>query len=212
MAACALVGATDFNAEDFLARKNAGQFKFIIAVDAGFSHLESIGVVPDMAVGDFDSLGYVPQCKRVSRFPVNKDKSDMELAMEKALNFRHQELYIYGAIGGRLDHTLANIQLFARFSERDAHVTAIADTFAMRMLTGPDVFELPLLDKGIVSVFSLSDCAQGVIESGLLYSLDDEPLTNRTSRGLSNEFIGEPATIAVESGTLQIIYPLEVCS
>ena len=208
MATCALVGAVDFNAEDFEARWEAGGFDLVIAVDAGFAHLEAIGAVPDMAVGDFDSLGYVPKCRRVSRYPVKKDKSDMELAMEKAVDWGHDDLVIYGALGSRLDHTLANPQLFAKFSERDATVTAIADTYAVRLLTGPDVFELPPLGEGTVSVFSANDAARGVIERGLAYSLDDETLTNRTSRGLSNELTGQPATVAVEKGTLYIFYPL----
>lgn len=208
MTLCALVGASDFNSEDFLARSEAAKFDFVIAVDAGFAHLEGIGVVPDMAVGDFDSLGYVPKCRRVSRFPVKKDKSDMELAMEKAVSWDHSELIVYGGLGGRLDHTLANLQLFARFSERGTYVTAVADTYAVRLLSGPDVFELPLLDAGTVSVFAANNCAQGVIERGMAYSLDDEPLSNRTSRGLSNELIGEPATVAVEEGTLYVLYPL----
>ncbi len=208
MTACALVGAIDFNGDDFLARHQAGAFESVIAVDAGFAHLEGIGVVPDMAVGDFDSLGYVPKCRRVSRYPVEKDKSDMELAMEKAANWGYDELVVYGALGGRLDHTLANLQLFARFSERGFYVSAVADDYAVRLLTGPDVYELPLLDQGTVSVFAACDCAQGVIESGMKYSLDDEPLSNRTSRGLSNELEGNPATVAAESGTLYIFHPL----
>ncbi|BAK44158.1 thiamine diphosphokinase [Eggerthella sp. YY7918] len=208
MATCALVGAVDFNAEDFRTRYDAGEFDFVIAVDAGFAYLDEMGVEPDMAVGDFDSLGYVPKCRRVSRFPVKKDKSDMELAMEKAVSWGHDELVIYGALGARLDHTIANLQLFARFSEREVYVTAIGDTYAVRLLTGPDVFELPALEAGTVSVFAANDLVQGVIERGMEYSLDDEPLSNRTSRGLSNELTGEEATVAVEEGTLYIFYPL----
>lgn len=208
MATCALVGAVDFNAEDFRARYDAGAFDFVIAVDAGFAHLEAAGIEPDMAVGDFDSLGYVPKCRRVSRHPVKKDKSDMELAMEKAVTWDHDELVIYGALGGRLDHTLANLQLFAKFSEQGQYVTAVADTYAVRLLTGPDVFELPVTE-GTVSVFSANDTALGVIERGMAYSLDDEPLTSRTSRGLSNELTGEEATVAVEQGTLYVFYPLD---
>lgn len=208
MATCALVGASDFNAEDFKARYDAGLFEFVIAVDAGFAHLEALGVAPDMAVGDFDSLGYVPKCRRVSRHPVKKDKSDMELALEKAVAWDYDELIIYGALGGRLDHTIANLQLFATFSERELYVTAVGDTFALRLLTGPDVLELPDLDAGTVSVLAANDRVRGVIERGLEYSLNDEDLTNRTSRGLSNELTGEPARIAVEEGTLYVFYPL----
>ncbi len=209
MTTCALVGATDFNGEDFLARWKAGAFDYVIAVDAGFSHLEKLGIAPDMALGDFDSLGYVPKCMRVSRYPKQKDKSDMELGMERALSWHHDELFVYGALSGRLDHTIANLQLFARFSEQGAYVTGVGSDFAVRVLTGPDVFELPAEPgRGTVSVFSANDTARGVIERGMLYSLDDEPLTNRTSRGVSNELVGEPATVAVEEGTLYVFYPL----
>ena len=79
----------------------------------------------------------------------------------------------------------------------------------MRCVTGPDVFELPEgLDAGVVSVFSANDTARGVIERGLEYSLDDEPLSNRTSLGLSNELTGKPAAVSVEEGTLYVFYPL----
>ena len=128
--------------------------------------------------------------------------------MEKAVDWKHDDLVIYGALGGRLDHSVANLQLFAKFSERDVTVTAIADTYAVRLVTGPDVFELPPLGQGTVSVFSANDTARGVIERGMAYSLDDEPLTNRTSRGLSNELVDEEATVAVEEGTLYVFYPL----
>ncbi len=209
MGTCALVGAVDFNADDFSARRAAGEFDFVIAVDAGFLHLSALGIAPDMAVGDFDSLGYVPQCRRVSRHPVKKDKSDMELAMEKALFWDNGNLVVYGALSGRLDHTIANLQLFAQYSELGATVTGIGDTFAVRFVTGPDAFVLPEgIDAGTVSVFSANDVACGVIESGLEYSVNDETLTNRTTRGLSNELTGARATVAVEKGTLMVFYPL----
>ena len=208
MSTCALVAASDFNADHFKALDAAGAFTWVVAVDGGFAHLESIGRAPDLAIGDFDSLGYVPKCKRVSRHPVEKDKSDLELAFDRAAMRRFEEVVVYGALGRRLDHTLANLQIFAKFSERGMYVTAIGDTYEVQLLTGPDVLDLPRLDAGTVSVFAASDEATGVIERGLKWTLDDETLTNRTSRGLSNEFIGEDAAVGVETGTLYIIVPL----
>lgn len=208
MTTCALVGAVDFNVEHFQTQRDAGAYDFVIAVDAGFSYLEAIGVEPDMAVGDFDSLGYLPICPRISRHPVKKDKSDMELALDKAVSEGHDSVVVYGALSRRLDHTMANLQLFARYSESDVRVTGIGDTFAVRLVTGPDSFELPFHEEGTVSVLSASDTAKGVVETGMAYSLDDEDLTNRTSRGVSNELIGEPACVSVEEGTLYVFYPL----
>lgn len=201
---CALVGAVDFNAEHFIGE----QFDYVIAVDRGYASLEAIGIKPDVSMGDFDSLGFVPKGRTV-RFPAEKDKSDMELAFERALTRKADEIYVYGALSHRLDHTLANLQLFAQYSEKGPYVTGIGSDFAVRLLSGPDVFEIPTVQEGgIVSVFSLNDEATGVFEVGMKYSLDDAVLTNRTSLGLSNELSGESARVGVESGTLCIFYPL----
>ena len=100
-------------------------------------------------------------------------------------------------------------ELHKRVVGQNEAITAIADAFAIRLITGPDAFTIPEgIDRGTVSVFAANARAEGVIERGLEYSLDDEPLTNRTSLGLSNELIGQEASIAVESGTLYVFYPL----
>ena len=218
MGACALVGAADFNSVEFMRRYNAGEFDAVYAVDGGLVWLSDCGVVPDLVLGDFDSLGYVPDGVPVETHPPMKDFSDMELALERAFADGHCRVVIFGGIGDRLDHTLANLQVFARFSERGVLVEAVADSFAVRMVTGPDEFALPAeLEQGVVSVFSMSDCCVGVTERGLLYSLDDVQLTNRESMGLSNELVSkadraaaglvEPV-VSVQQGTLVVMYPL----
>ncbi|MCI2241751.1 thiamine diphosphokinase [Adlercreutzia faecimuris] len=207
MATCALVGASEFNAPRFLEMHAEGAFDYVIAVDGGLAHLEEAGVRADLAIGDFDSLGYVPRGLRVARFPVDKDKSDMELALDRALSQCYGEAYVFGALGGRLDHTLANLQLLASFSERGLYVTAVGLDQAVAFVTGPDVFELPAAEEGTVSVFAMNDACTGVFERGLRWSLDDFTMTNRTSRGLSNELQGEAVVIGVEEGTLAVFLP-----
>ena len=208
MTTCALVAASDFNAEHFMKMYRMELFDMVYAVDAGFAHLKAIDVSPDMAIGDFDSLGYVPQARRVVRHPVAKDKSDLELALDRAKSRRHDEVYIYGALGGRLDHTIANMQVCARFAEEGMIIYLVGLDQVIRILVGPDVYELPLLEKGTVSVFSATNESHGVIERGMVYSIDDQTLTNRTTWGLSNEFKGEPAAVAVEDGTLFVFHPV----
>ncbi len=205
MTCCALVGASEFNAAHFAELDAQGVFDYVIAVDGGFSHLEALGRKPDMALGDFDSLGYMPKGMRVAKFSSKKDKSDMELAFERARGLRHDEVYVYGALGGRLDHTLANLQLCAKFCEQGFYVNMVGAAELVMFVSGPDLVELPARDEGLISVFSLSDVSKGVFERGLAYELDDADLTNRTTQGLSNEFIGEPAVVGVESGTLAIM-------
>ena len=127
----------------------------------------------------------------------------MELALQRAANYRHTDIYVYGGIGGRLDHTLANLQLFAAYSERGLYVTGIAEGFAIRCVTGPDVFTLP--DDGGERAPSRSsranDRAEGVIERGLEYSASTtNPSPIEPACGLSNELIGtRRPRIAVES-------------
>ena len=208
MKTCALVGSSQFNAAHFQELDAAGVFDYVIAVDGGFASLEAIGRKPDMALGDFDSLGYVPKGLRVAQFSSHKDKSDMELALDRARSMRYDEVYVYGGLGRRLDHTLANLQLFALFSEKDLFVTAVDEDTSVVFITGPDTFEMPAVEAGTVSVFSMNDRAEGVFERGLAYELDDAVLTNRTSLGLSNELIGEAVMIGVEKGTIAIFLPL----
>lgn len=208
MKTCALVGSSQFNAAHFQELDAAGVFDYVIAVDGGFASLEAIGRKPDMALGDFDSLGYVPKGLRVAQFSSRKDKSDMELALNRARSMHYDEVYVYGGLGRRLDHTLANLQLFALFSEKGLFVTAVDEDTSVVFITGPDTFEMPAVEAGTVSVFSMNDRAEGVFERGLAYELDDAVLTNRTSLGLSNELIGEAVMIGVEKGTIAIFLPL----
>ncbi|MBQ9041772.1 MAG: thiamine diphosphokinase [Eggerthellaceae bacterium] len=206
---CALVAASDFNAPDFEIREANGQFDFIIAVDGGFAHLHELGVVPDLTIGDFDSLGYVPEGEDVIVHPVHKDKSDLELVLDYALEHGLESAVVYGALGGRLDHSVANLQMCARFAEAGLDLLLVGDDMAVKILVGPGEYGLPDCDRGTVSVFSAVDESHGVTERGLEYPLENATLTNRTTLGLSNELIGEPASVSIEQGTLFIFHPLD---
>ena len=208
MTTYALIGASDFNAAYFAERVARGAFDVVIAVDGGFASLEAAGCVPDLALGDFDSLGFVPEGVPVKLFPAEKDASDMELALEEALTCGAGTVEVYGALGGRLDHTLANLSLLASFAERGLDVVAVGERERIALLVGPGELPIEAADGGIVSVFSLTDASTGVVEEGLKYGLDGVTLTNRTSWGLSNELVGTAARISVESGTLAVFLPL----
>ena len=208
MSTCAVVAACEFNADDFLMRWKAGAFDFVIAADAGLAHLDAVGCAPDLVVGDFDSLGYVPDGENVECHPAHKDESDMELALRIVSEHGFDVVAVYGAFGGRLDHTLANIQICARLAEIGIDVLAVGLDAAMKILVGPGTYELPPLAVGTVSVFSAVDEAHDVTERGLEYPLEHATLTNRTTLGLSNELIGQPASVSVGQGTLLIFHPL----
>jgi len=205
---CALVAASDFNAEHFSARSSAGDFEYVVAVDGGFAHLQAIGFAPDYVLGDFDSLGYVPDGSNVEVHPVHKDKSDLELALDYVCGKGFGRVVVYGALGGRLDHTMAALQMCARFAEAGAELTLVDSSSAVRILVGPAHFALPLCERGTVSVFSATDVSTDVSEWGMEYPLEHARLRNRTTLGLSNELKGEPAGITLSQGTLYVFYPL----
>ena len=206
---CALVAASDFNAGHFAGCCSMGLFGFVVAVDGGFAHLTRMGRLPDMVIGDFDSLGYVPEGPNVIVHPAHKDKSDLELAFDYVLENGFRRVTVYGALGGRLDHTVANLQMCARFAEAGVEVDLVAPDFAVHILVGPGVFVLPLAQNGTVSVFSAVDESRGVSEEGMEYPLHDAVLSNRTTLGLSNELIGRPASVSVEQGTLLVFHPVQ---
>lgn len=204
----ALVGASDFNEDVFRRRVAEGAFAAVVAVDGGVASVRAAGVEPTVAIGDFDSLGYVPEGVPVQRHTPFKAASDMELGVLWAQHHGARRIEAYGALGGRLDHTIANLQLFARVSEEGAQVRLVGLDQQVAFLTGPATLELPPLPQGTVSVFAACDQADGVLEEGMRYSFDSPRLTNRSTRGLSNELIGQPARVSVGEGTLIVIFPL----
>ena len=143
MESCAIVAAAHFNTDHFRTLDERGAFDCVIAVDGGYRHLLGIGREADMVLGDFDSLGYVPQHHRLNRYDSHKDASDLELAIDAALEKGVRALTVYGCLSGRLDHTLAALQQLARASEAGAEVTGVGEGFAVRVLTGPASFEIP---------------------------------------------------------------------
>lgn len=203
MGGCCLVAACEFNRDDFLRRYREGLFERVIAVDGGFGHLEGVGCVPDVVIGDFDSLGYVPEGECVIAHPAHKDKSDLELALDMAAEYGFGFIVVYGALGGRLDHSVANLQMCARFAESGMNIELVGADCTVSFLVGPGELQLPAL-HGTVSVFSAVNESYGVTIRGMEYPLGQATLTNRTTLGLSNELIGRPASVAVEQGTLLV--------
>lgn len=203
------MAASEFNADRFRELADSGAFECAAAVDGGYAHLQDIGIVADIAIGDFDSLGYVPQDIPVREFCPEKDESDLELALRWAQGEGFDRIYAFGVLGKRLDHTIANLQLLTKFSEAGIAIKAEGSETELAFLSGPAMLELPARAEGTVSVFSMSDESTGVCEVGLKWELDDVKLTNRTSLGLSNEFAGSPVKISVRTGTLAVFLPLQ---
>ncbi|MBQ8015769.1 MAG: thiamine diphosphokinase [Clostridia bacterium] len=201
MGICYVVGAGD--CAELNIKKKDGDL--IIAADAGYKYLIKAGINPDVIIGDFDSLGVVPQENNVIRLNPVKDITDMSAAVNIGIEKGYTEFHIYGACGGRIDHTLANIQLVASLSQ-SGYKAFIHDGKTVITALCNDSIEFDSSYKGIVSVFSHSDECCGVCIRGLKYTLDNAVLKNAFPLGVSNEFMGVNSEIVIGQGTAIIVY------
>ena len=178
---------------------------YVIAADAGMSALEAVGIVPDLAVGDFDSLGHIPNFQRISSHPREKDDTDTALAIAEGMKRGYRTFVIYGGLGLRLDHTMANIQNCAGAADHGSVCWLWGEGNAICTFGDEDELRFEKEKTGIVSVFA-ADRASGVVLEGLKYPLDGVSLTSTVPLGVSNEFIGEESRIKAESGVLIVMW------
>jgi thiamine pyrophosphokinase len=177
----------------------------VIAADGGLCHMEKLGIRPDVILGDFDSLGYIPQKSQV--FPVEKDDTDSMLAVRRGLELGCDRFVLYGALEGpRLDHTVANFQTLQFLADRGVRGTLVGKDVLVTVIKDGNL-NLPALKEGIVSVFCLGCDARGVTIRGLQYPLEQGTLTAGFPLGVSNHFVGQEGLISVENGSLLVIYP-----
>lgn len=177
---------------------------YLIAADGGYEAIRARGLSPELVVGDFDSLGYRPEGDNVIALPCEKDDPDLILAIQLGLDRGYREFQLYGAAGSRLDHTFANLLALRYLADHGANgriVTPNSELFILR--SGRASFGAD--ERGKISIFSLSERSCGVTLTGLKYRLTDRTLESSEWIGLSNEFIGEPASIEVRDGTLLVV-------
>lgn len=180
---------------------------YLLAADGGLAHLEKLGLTPHGILGDFDSLGYVPQGAQV--FPVEKDDTDSMLAVRKGLELGYRRFVLYGALDGpRLDHTVANFQTLC-FLRAHGAKGFLAGCRYMVTTVSEETVRFPASARGILSLFCLGEAARGVTLEGLQYGLRDGTLTCDFPLGVSNHFTGQPAAVTVAEGTLLAIYDVE---
>lgn len=177
---------------------------YIIAADGGYSLLTARGLRADALIGDFDSLASPPEHGNIIRLSVEKDDTDMLAAIRHGLWKGYRVFHIYGGTGGRLSHTLANIECLAYLSCIGARAFLFGDGFYITAVTD-GALEFDAGQSGGISVFSHGDSSQGVFLDGLKYSLDNAVLTNTFPLGVSNSFTGQKSSVRVEKGTLIVI-------
>lgn len=201
MKTCYIVGAGDCASLTF--EKQPADL--VIAADGGLRYLEQAGITPDLVLGDFDSLGYVPQAESILQLPVEKDLTDLQAAVNYARERGYCRFRFYGALGGnRISHSIANLQMLCALAEANCDAEMV-DPHCRALALHSGTLCLPAQEHGFVSVFAGNDHCLGVTIHGLKYPLKNHTLDQRFPLGVSNEFVGLPAELSVQDGTLLII-------
>ncbi|MBR5827260.1 MAG: thiamine diphosphokinase [Clostridia bacterium] len=204
MGICYIIGAGDVISDGTVAEKD----DFIICADGGYEYRDMLGREADMVVGDFDSLGRIPEAENRIVLPCEKADTDMAVAIDEGLKKGYRDFVLFGALGGgRIDHSIGNIQLLRYIASKGArgeirHGKNVLVAFKNSEITfGSD-------KRGYVSVFSLTDESKGVTIENLKYETDNITMYSHLTKGLSNEFIGKQSRISVSDGILLIVYTL----
>lgn len=194
----------------------AGTPRLVICADGGARHALRAGLVPDLVVGDGDSLDDSTRARLatlgvpVRGAPTGKDESDTELCVLAALERGARVVRIVGALGGpRPEHAVANILLLghpALDAVEAELVTAVSTMRRIGTTAGPGRLTLPGEVGDLVSLFPLDGRVEGVTTHGLRFALADEPLLLGPARGLSNEVSEPPALITARRGRLLVIH------
>ena len=197
MAVCYIVGSAP-SCDRFSPK--AGDF--VIAADGGQKALARMGITPQLVVGDFDS-SEAPKNIPFVRHPVEKDDTDASLAIREGARRGYRTFALYGCVGGRIDHTLGAIQTALGAKKQGYSVFLVGEGTVGTVLMNESFDFTP---TGTVSVFALSERAEGVTLEGLKYPLENATLTNDFPLGVSNEGDGSRATVSVERGALYVLW------
>jgi thiamine pyrophosphokinase len=184
-----------------------------VAADGGVNHCLALGRYPDALVGDLDSVdaSVVQQLMQagvqVERHPAIKDQTDLELALEFALNTGASELVLMGAMGGRLDQMLANVLILAQ-RPWPVLLQLVEGRQLVQLIPPNQTVTLAAHIGDTVSAIPLSDQVTGITYTGMRYPLNNHTLHFGSTRGISNEVSESPATVRITTGRLLVIQTL----
>ena len=185
----------------------------VVAADSGAAHALALGLPVDVIVGDLDSIA--PELLDrlegdgvvVERYPVDKDFTDLELAIEVAVREGADEVVILGGHGGRVDQSAANLAVLSSPALSHVSVRALLDSAAISVAHGGQVVSIDGAAGDVVTLLAMHGDAVGVRTTGLEYPLVGETLPSGSARGVSNVLVDRTATVALDDGTLMVIRP-----
>lgn len=181
----------------------------IIAADGGSRHCQALGIVPDVLIGDMDSTSeqhlsvFREQGVELHRYPRRKDKTDLELALDLALQRGADQIVVFGALGLRWDMTLGNLMILTRPELTRASVKLIDGMTEISLVRGGDHrFVVQGRPGALVSLVPTGETVRGVTLDGFEYPLSDRDMETGSTLGISNVLRRPTASIRVKEGML----------
>ena len=192
---------------------------FIICADGGTRHALALGLTPKLVIGDMDSIekqawadlqtANIP----VELYPRDKNETDLELAITRAVELEPSEIIIVAALGGRLDQTIGNIALLSNTQHATYHPIAQRSGRNIRLDNGVeeiffcrDQAQIHGRSGDVISLIPWGNPVHGIQTHGLRWALTDETLYPEKTRGISNELLSETASVKISSGNLLVIH------
>jgi len=186
----------------------------VIAADSGLAVATALGVPVDHLVGDLDSVDAAAveaaeaAGTTVERHPAEKDATDLELALDAALARGARRLVVVDGGGDRLDHLLGNLLLLSSAAFAGLDVEAFSGEARVAVARGgAGPVTITGDPESLVTLLPGGGAARGIVTDGLRYPLDAEALAPGTTRGVSNELLGESARVELSDGTLLVVQP-----
>ncbi|MBP5445166.1 MAG: thiamine diphosphokinase [Acholeplasmatales bacterium] len=207
---CIIIGAGEFSEKQIIKTDE----DFLIVCDGGYNNYLKLDncdkLSIDLLIGDFDSFDIEKidnkNIKKIVKLNPIKDDTDVVDAVKYGLEMGYNEFCLYGCLGGRLEHSIANIQILAYIKDNNANGYIIDESKRIIILKDE---EISLTGNGYISIFALSGKVSGVTLKNLKYELNNATLSNSFPLGIDNEFIDKPAFIKVKKGKLLVIYTVE---
>lgn len=202
-----IISNGDFNIEVFNKHKTLEDL--VICADGGANHIYKTDIVPDMIVGDLDSLDeevfeYFREKKVIfHKFPAKKDKTDTELAVDFALRESPSELILFGSTGTRFDHTLGNVMLLYKLLKKEIKAKIIDENNEIYLVKRH--ITISKEENTFISFLPLFDKCSGVTMKGFKYSTENMDFKLGSTMGISNEIIDDKGVIDIRSGISLVI-------
>ncbi len=186
------------------------EFNQIICADGGAKYAVENNIIPDVIIGDLDSLDeeIVRLCKKksitINKYPTRKDKTDLELAVDYAVHNGSSEIVIMGAIGSRMDHTLGNILILHNLLKKNVKAKIVNNNNDISIATATDNV---LVNKGNYKYLSIIPLFGGAVltSCGLEYEVNNTNFEFGSTLGISNSIVKQDATLHIKKGTCIVI-------